>query len=123
MEVKINSVHFSADQKLVNFVNKKVSKLDTFFDGIINAEVTLKLLKPETSNNKVSELKLSIPANDGYLFAKKQADTFEEATDLAIDAIKKQIGKYKGKFKSKVGGELFHAEQTDDIEEATDLIV
>jgi putative sigma-54 modulation protein len=100
MEVKINSVHFTPDQKLVDFVNKKVSKLDTFFDGIINAEVTLKVLKPETANNKVSELKISIPAN-GYLFAKKQADSFEEATDLAIDAVRKQLDKYKEKIKNK----------------------
>jgi putative sigma-54 modulation protein len=100
MEVKINSVHFTADQKLVDFVNKKVSKLDTFFDGIISAEVTLKVLKPETANNKVSELKVSIPAN-GYLFAKKQADTFEEGTDLAIDAVRKQLDKYKEKLKNK----------------------
>ncbi len=100
MEVKINSVHFTADQRLVDFVNKKVGKLDTFFDGIINAEVTLKVLKPEVANNKVSELKISIPAN-GYLFAKKQGDTFEEATDLAVDAIRKQIDKYKEKLKNK----------------------
>ena len=100
MEIKINSVHFNADKKLVEFVNKKVNKLDTFFDGIINAEVTLKVLKPETANNKISELKLSIPSN-GYLFAKKQADTFEEATDLAIDAMRKQLDKYKDKLKSK----------------------
>lgn len=100
MEIKINSVHFTADQKLVDFINKKVSKLDTFYDGIINAEVTLKVDKPESSNNKISELKLSIPAN-GYLFAKKQADSFEEATDLAIDAIKKQLDKFKDKLKSK----------------------
>jgi ribosomal subunit interface protein len=100
MEIKINSVHFTADQKLVDFVNKKVGKLDTFFDGIINAEVILKVLKPETAKNKVSELKISIPAN-GYLFAKKEADTFEEATDLAIDAVRKQIDKYKEKLKNK----------------------
>jgi putative sigma-54 modulation protein len=100
MEVKINSVHFSADQKLIEFVNKKVSKLDTFFDGIINSEVTLKVQKPEAANNKVSELKVSTPTN-GYLFAKKQADTFEEATDLAIDAMRKQLDKYKDKLKSK----------------------
>jgi putative sigma-54 modulation protein len=100
MEIKINSVHFTADQKLVDFINKKVSKLDTFFDGIINAEVTLKVDKPESTNNKISELKLSIPSN-GYLFAKKQADSFEEATDLAIDAIKKQLDKFKDKLKSK----------------------
>ena len=100
MEITINSVHFSTDQKLVDFVNKKVGKLDTFFDGIINAEVTLKVLKPETNHNKISEINLSIP-NNGYLFAKKQADTFEEATDLAVDAIKKQLVKYKDKLKSK----------------------
>ena len=100
MNVKISSVHFNADQRLVDFVNKKVGKLDTFFDGIIGADVILKVLKPETAKNKVSELKVSIPAN-GYLFAKKQADTFEEATDLAVDAIRKQLGKYKDKLKSK----------------------
>ncbi len=100
MNVKISSVHFNADQRLIDFVNKKVGKLDTFFDGIIGAEVILKVLKPETAKNKISELKVSIPAN-GYLFAKKQADTFEEATDLAVDAIRKQLDKYKDKMKSK----------------------
>ncbi|HCE56468.1 MAG TPA: ribosome-associated translation inhibitor RaiA [Prolixibacteraceae bacterium] len=100
MEVKINSVHFNADQKLLDFVNKKVSKLDTFFEGIINAEVTLKLDKPEATKNKISELKISIPSN-GYLFAKKQADTFEEATDLAIEAIRRQLDKFKEKLKNK----------------------
>lgn len=99
MEVKINSVHFNADDKLVEFVNKKVSKLGTFFDGILSAEVTLKVLKPEVANNKVSEIKVSIPAN-GYLFAKKQANSFEEATDLAVDAIRKQLEKYKEKLKN-----------------------
>ena len=100
MEVKINTVHFNADQRLLDFVNKKVNKLDTFFDGIINAEVILKVQKPEAANNKVAELKISMPKN-GYLFSKKIADTFEEATDLAIDAMRKQLGKYKEKLKSK----------------------
>lgn len=100
MEVKINSVHFNPDQRLLDFVNKKVNKLDTFFEGIISAEVTLKVDKPETTNNKISELKISIPSN-GYLFAKKQADTFEEATDLAIDAVRKQLDKFKDKLKNK----------------------
>jgi putative sigma-54 modulation protein len=100
MEVIINSVHFDADQRLLDFINKKVNKLDTFFDGIINAEVTLRVLKPETPKNKISEIKLSIPVN-GYLFAKKEADSFEEATDLALDAMRKQLGKYKEKIKNK----------------------
>ena len=58
MEVKINTVHFNADPKLIDFVNKKVAKLDTFFDGIISSDVTLKVLKPEAAKNKVAELKV-----------------------------------------------------------------
>ncbi len=100
MEVKMNTVHFNADQKLVDFVNRKVAKLDTFFDGIITAEVTLKVLKPEATKNKVAELKVSMPSS-GYIFAKKQADSFEEATGLVIDAIRKQLVKHKEKLKSK----------------------
>jgi len=100
MEVKINTVHFNADQRLVEFTNKKVGKLETFFDGIVSAEVTLKLQKPEANNNKVAELKISVPIK-GNLFAKKQADTFEEAIDLVIDAVRKQMGKFKEKLKSK----------------------
>jgi putative sigma-54 modulation protein len=100
MNIKVNSVHFTADQKLVDFVNKKVSKMDTFFDGILSAEVSLKVDKPESSNNKISEIKLSLPASD-YLFARKQADTFEEATDLAVDAIRSQLKKHKEKIRTK----------------------
>lgn len=100
MNIKINDVHFTADQKLVDFINKKVSKLETFFDGIISVEIILKVIKPETSNNKEVELKLSIPSKD-YLFAKKQADTFEEALDLAIEAVKRQLSKIKEKMQDK----------------------
>ena len=100
MKIKINAVHFTADQKLVDFVNKKVSKLDTYFDGILGAEVILKVEKPETVNNKVAEIKLSIPSND-YLFAKKQADSFEEACDEALDAMRTQLKKYKEKLQEK----------------------
>jgi putative sigma-54 modulation protein len=100
MNIKVNSVHFTADQKLVDFVNKKVSKMGTFFEGIINAEVSLKVEKPETANNKISEIRLSLPSAD-YLFAKKQADSFEEATDLAVEAIRRQLKKHKEKIRTK----------------------
>lgn len=100
MNIKINDVHFTADQKLIDFINKKVSKLETYFDGIIGIEIIMKVVKPETANNKEVELKLSIPAKD-YLFAKKQADSFEEAIDLAIEAIKRQLEKFKDKLHEK----------------------
>lgn len=100
MEIKINAVHFNADAKLVEFLNKKVAKLDTYFDGIISADVMLKVEKPETAKNKIVEVKLSIPVKE-YLFAKKQADTFEEAADLSVEAIRRQLQKYKEKLQEK----------------------
>jgi len=100
MNIKINDVHFTADQKLVDFVTKKVSKLDTYFDGVLSAEIILKVIKPETSNNKEAEIILSIPGKEN-LFAKKQADSFEEATDVAIEAIGRQLKKFKEKMKDK----------------------
>ena len=100
MNIKLNSVHFTADQRLVDFITKKVTKMDTFFEGIISAEVMLKVDKPETANNKISEIKISLPSAEN-LFAKKQADTFEEAIDLAVDAIRSQLTKHKEKTRSK----------------------
>lgn len=100
MNIQLTTVHFTADQKLIDFVNKKVPKLDTYFEGIIGAEVILKVVKPETANNKVAEIKLSIPGAD-YLFAEKQADSFEEAIDLTIEAVRKQLTKFKDKLKDK----------------------
>ena len=100
MNIQLTTVHFTADQKLVDFVNKKVPKLDIYFEGIIGAEVNLKVVKPEAVNNKVAEVKLSIPGTD-YLFAEKQADSFEEAIDLAIEAVRKQLTKFKDKLKDK----------------------
>jgi len=100
MNIQVNAVHFTVDQQLVDFVDKKVSKLDTYFEGIIGAEVILKVVKPETANNKIAEIKLSIPGYD-YLFAEKQADSFEEAVDLAVDAVRRQLTKFKEKVKDK----------------------
>ena len=100
MDVKVQSVHFKADQKLIDCCEKRINKLDLFFEGVIGSDVILKLEKDEDQENKVAEIKLSVPANE-YLFAKKQAKTFEEAVDLAVDALRKQLDKYKMKVKSK----------------------
>ncbi len=100
MDVKVQSVHFKADQKLIDFCEKRINKLELFFEGIIGSEVILKLEKDEDHENKVAEIKLSVPSNE-YLFAKKQAKSFEEAVDLAVDALRKQLDKYKMKVKSK----------------------
>jgi putative sigma-54 modulation protein len=97
MNIRINAVKFDADTKLVDFIEKKVSKLARYFDDIINAEVFLKLLNTPELENKVVEIKLYIPGND--LFAMKHSKTFEESTDDAVDAIKQQILKHKEKLR------------------------
>jgi putative sigma-54 modulation protein len=97
MNIQIHSVRFNADKKLIDFVNQKLDKLIQFGDGIVNAEVYLRLDKDQERENKISEIKLELPG--GPLFARKQSKSFEEATDEAIDALKKQITKHKHKLR------------------------
>jgi len=95
MKIRVQSIHFTADQKLLTFIQKKADKLDVFFDQIISGEVYLKLENVEDEANKIAEIKLMLPGNQ--LFAKCQCKSFEEATDLAIESLIKQIGKHKQK--------------------------
>jgi putative sigma-54 modulation protein len=99
MTINIQSVHFDADKKLLGFVNEKVTKLNTFYDGIINSEIILRLDKSSTSENKIAEIKMLGKGQE--FFAKKQCSTFEEATDLACEALKTQVKKYKEKVSGK----------------------
>lgn len=97
VNLKINSVHFDADKKLVEFIHERVNKLATVYDKIIDGEVILKIDNNNSTENKVAEIKLLIPGTD--LFAKKQCKSFEEATDTAVDALKKQLKKHKEKLR------------------------
>jgi len=95
MNIQIQAVHFVADKHLKDFINKKVEKLISIDDSIINADVYLKVDKPESYNNKIVEIKLH-SALGGY-FAKKQANSFEKSADLVFQALRKQIIKHKEK--------------------------
>ncbi|MCF0182643.1 MAG: ribosome-associated translation inhibitor RaiA [Muribaculaceae bacterium] len=94
MEVTIKSIHFDATEKLEQFINKKVEKLSKHNEEISSVEVNLKVVKPETAMNKEASVKLIVPQN-GDLFASKVADTFEEAVDMCVDALKRQLEKSK----------------------------
>jgi putative sigma-54 modulation protein len=95
MTTKIQSVHFDADKKLVDFIEDKVTKLKSLYEGIIDSNVILKLDKSSDNTNKIAEIMLKL--NGSEVFAKKQCATFEEAVDAAIDALKSQLKKYKEK--------------------------
>jgi len=95
MKVNINSVHFKTDKRLDSFITEKVEKLSDLYDGIIGSEVTLRVNNNEDHENKIAEIRLLVPGND--LFAKKQCKSFEEATDIAVDALRKQLTRHKEK--------------------------
>ena len=75
MKLQIQSIHFDADQKLLEFVNKKSLKLETFHDKIIDGEVFLKVDKDQHQENKIAEIKINIPGHS--FFAKERSKTFE----------------------------------------------
>ena len=99
MNFKIHSIHFTADQKLLDFVESKLTKINQLHDNIVAIEVFLRLINDQSTNNKVAEIKIDIPGND--LFASRKSKSFEEAVDQCIDALKVQIIRHKEKIRSK----------------------
>jgi putative sigma-54 modulation protein len=97
MTVKIQSVHFDADKKLLGFIQDRIDKLTHYYDGIITSDVTLRLDTTHGPDNKIAEIKVHVAGND--LFVKKQCKSFEEAVDTGLDALKIQVKKYKEKIK------------------------
>lgn len=94
MKVQVQSIHFDADAKLINFIQKKLDKLETFYDRAIDAEVILRL-NNEGVENKTVEIKLNIPGDQ--FFAEKSNGSFEAATDHCTEALRRQIRKHKDK--------------------------
>lgn len=93
MNIKIQTLKFDADQKLTDFIENKLNKLDKFADGITAADVILKLEKDNEHGNKVAVITLDVPGDK--LVAEKQCKSFEESVDLCIDALKKQVSRRK----------------------------
>ena len=100
MKISVQSIHFNADKKLLDFIQKKADKLEQFSDQIISAEVYLKLENVEDEANKITEIKISLPGTQ--LFSKEQCKSFEEATDLAIESLRRQLDKHKTKTRPRI---------------------
>lgn len=97
MRLQMQAIHFDADPRLLEFIQQKLDKLDTFYDRITSGEVFLRLDKNENTklHTKLLEVKLYVPG--GTMFVREQGTTFEEATDLAVDTLKMQVKKFKDK--------------------------
>lgn len=94
MNVQIQSVHFDADNQLLDRVSQKMKKLSTFYDRIVDAEVYLVLDNvAHQIKDKIAEIKVNVPKHS--FFVKHQSKTFEESFDLAFDSLVNQIKRYK----------------------------
>lgn len=97
MKLQMHSIHFDADVKLLNFIQRKTDKLHTFYDRIIDGEVIMRLEKNDVEN-KVVEIKVNLPGSQ--IFAKEHSKSFEAATDMAVEALRRQLKKFKEKRKA-----------------------
>ncbi len=97
MRLQLNAVKFTADPSLLTFVRAKLSKLDTFHDQIVGADVFLKVEGPETGKprTKIMELRLLIPGKE--IFVTERASSFEIATDRILDVLKDKLVRCKQK--------------------------
>ena len=99
MDIKIQSIHFDATEKLQSFIEKKLEKVGKACDDARKSEVVLKVLKPETAKNQ--QTSITLPWKGSELFLEKICDTFEEGVDLCVDSLLRQVEKYKEKQKGK----------------------
>ena len=93
MQIDINAVHFKADKQLEKFITGKLQKLSKFHENVLEGDVMLKLENTDKPENKIVEIRLKLKKNE--LISCKQSKTFEESTDLAIEALRKQLEKVK----------------------------
>ena len=95
MKVNTHSVNFNADAKLINFIQKRLDKLELFYDKVISAEVYLKVENTSSKQNKIAEVNMLVPK--GKFVVKKQRKSFEEAVDSACSSLERKLVKKKQK--------------------------
>ncbi|AEH01664.1 ribosome hibernation-promoting factor, HPF/YfiA family [Lacinutrix sp. 5H-3-7-4] len=98
MKVNTQAVNFNADQKLLNFIQTRMDKLDNYYDKVIKSDVFLKVQNTSDKENKIFEAKVSVPGDS--LVIKKQCKTFEEGTDMAVASLQRQLKKRKEKLRA-----------------------
>ena len=99
MNISTTSIHFDADQKLIDHIQKKTAKLEQFFDRIIDAQIFLKLENSGQVKDKIVEMKLMVPGD--VLMATEVSKTFEASLDAAVDNMKRQLNRYKERLQTK----------------------
>ena len=89
--------HMGVEHSQERILQKKLERLEKYYERVVDAEVILRV-NNSAFENKTVEIKFNIPRHQ--LFAKESASTFETATDLALDVIKRNLLKLKEKLVS-----------------------
>lgn len=97
MKVNAQSVNFNADATLMQFVQNRLNKLETFYNKVVSSDVYLKVENTSSKENKIVEIKLHVP-KDKFI-VKKQCKTFEEAVDSACSSLERKLIKRKEKLR------------------------
>lgn len=100
MKVHTQSVNFTVDRKLVNFIQKRMDKLDSFYDRVIHSDVYLKVENTSEKENKIAEVKVHVPGDE--FVVKKQCKSFEEAVDSAASSLERVLLKRKEKLRAHI---------------------
>ena len=93
MKIIIQTPGFTATKTILDFITRKLRKLDQLHPRILHGQVVLRLERSDRKKNKCCEIKLSIPGND--IFASNQSETFEEASTKVVEALKRQLSDQK----------------------------
>lgn len=100
MKVNTQSVNFTADHKLIDFIQKRMDKLELFYDKVIQADVYLKVYNTSDKENKIFEARVEVPGDT--FVVKKQCKSFEEGADTAAASLERQLKKRKQKLRSHI---------------------
>ena len=100
MNVNIQSVNFTVDQKLVDFIQKRLDKLENYYDRVVSADVYLKVENTSEKENKIVEVKVHVPGDE--FIVKKQCKSFEEGVDTAADSLERVLLKRKEKMRAHI---------------------
>ncbi len=98
MKVNTQSVNFTADQKLLDFIQRRMDKLDQYYDKVIKSDVFLKVENTSDKENKIFEARLSVPGDS--IVVKKVCKSFEAGADSAINSLERQLKKRKEKLRT-----------------------
>ncbi|HEX7755047.1 MAG TPA: HPF/RaiA family ribosome-associated protein [Niabella sp.] len=96
MNVNIQTVNFNADRKLLDAISRKMEKLATFHDRIIDSVIYLKLDNVvHNIKDKIVEIRVQVPRHS--FFVKTTSKSFEESFENAFDSLVNQVKRRKEK--------------------------